>query len=96
MYFIFDSYDSSTNSYDWLTGDWRQRLALSLPFPEVRFDNSTQTLWSSDIPISHGDRVLTGGGESRYPERFKEFHELHLFWDICAAKESALSSVWRP
>ncbi len=86
VYFIIDSYDSSTNSYDWLTGDRRQRLALSLPYPEVRFDNSTQTLWSSDIPISHGDRVLTGGGEGRYTEGGKEFHEMHLFWDICAAQ----------
>ncbi len=86
VYFIFDSYDSSTNSYDWLTGDRRVRIALSLPYPQVRFDESTQTMWSRDIPVSHGDRVLTGGGDGSYTVGGKEPHELHLFWDACSAQ----------
>ena len=59
VYFYFDP--------DPLSEDARPgRLALSLPYPRVRFDESTQTLWSRDIPISHGDRVLTGGNEGGY------------------------------
>ena len=64
----------------------RERLVLSLPYPEVRFDEGTQTLWSGDIPISHGDRVLTGGGDGLNTVGGKEPDELHLFWDVCAAQ----------
>ena len=79
VYFYFDQ--------NYLSEDVRPgRLALSLPYRWVRFDESTQTLWSRDIPISHGDRVLTGGNEGRYTAGGKELHELHLFWDVCAAQ----------
>jgi hypothetical protein len=67
-------------------GTMSGRLALSLPYPRVRFDESTQTLWSRDIPISHGDRVLTGGSDGSYTVGGKELHELHLFWDFCTAQ----------
>ncbi len=63
-----------------------RRIALSLPYPEVRFDESTQTLWNGDIPISHGDRVLTGGADGRTTQGGKEPLELHLFWNACAAQ----------
>lgn len=62
-----------------------RRIALSLPYPWVRFDESTQTLWYGDIPISHGDRVLTGGADGRTTQGGKEPQELHLFWNACAA-----------
>jgi hypothetical protein len=62
----------------------RERLALSLPYPKVRFDESTQTLWSGDIPIFHGDRIEAGGG-GLYTVGGKKPDDLHLFWDVCAA-----------
>jgi hypothetical protein len=62
-----------------------RRLALSLPYPRVRFDDSTQTLWSGDIPIAHGDRVLTGGNEIFQTVEGKDPDEMHLFWDVCTA-----------
>lgn len=78
VYFIFDP--------DPLSADgMRRRLALSLPFPKVRFDESTQTLWSGDIPIAHGDRVLTGGNEISQTVEGKDPDEIHLFWDVCTA-----------
>ncbi len=67
-----------------------ERLALSLVYPEVRFDENSQTLWNSlwgyDIPIVHGDRVIVGA--TVLLETFegnKEPDDLHLFWDACAA-----------
>ena len=63
----------------------RLRLALSLPYPKVRFEEGTQTLWSGDIPIAHGDRVLTGGNEIFQDVEGKEPDEMHLFWDVCTA-----------
>lgn len=70
---------------DYRSADGRRfRLALSLPYPDVRFDESTQTLWNGDIPISHGDRVGAGGGSS-YDVGGKEHYDLYLFWDACAA-----------
>jgi hypothetical protein len=63
-----------------------RRIALSLSYPRMRFDESTQTLWNGDIPISHGDRVLTGGADGRSTQGGKEPHELHLFWNACAAQ----------
>ena len=78
VYFTFDS--------DYLLPDGqRDRVALSLPYPETRFEESTQTLWSGDVPIRHGDRVLTGGNEGSFTIGGKARHELHLFWDVCAA-----------
>ena len=62
----------------------RGRLALSLSYPEARFDEDTQTLWYGDIPIAHGDRVLTGGGEN-YTVGGKQPSDLHLFWNACTA-----------
>lgn len=78
VYLIFDP-DS------FLADGERLRLALSLPYPKVRFDEDTQTLWSGDIPIAHGDRVLTGGNEIFQTVEGKEPDEMHLFWDVCTA-----------
>jgi len=78
VYLIFDQYRLSTDGM-------RRRLALSLPYPEVRFDENTQTLWSGDIPIAHGDRVLAGGNEIFQTVGGKEPDEMHLFWDVCTA-----------
>ena len=66
-----------------------RRLALSLLYPEERFDKSSRTLWTSlwgyDIPISHGDRVVVSSDPLRETIGDKEPHELHLFWDVCPA-----------
>ncbi|MCY4036753.1 MAG: hypothetical protein OXF64_04800, partial [bacterium] len=65
-----------------------RRIALSLPYPAVRFDESTQTIWNGEIPISHGDRVLAGGADGRSTQGGKEPQEVHLFWNACAAQGS--------
>ncbi len=66
-----------------------RRLALSLIYPDVRFDESTYTLWNPlwryDIPISHGDRVIVGSHPYGETVGGKEPGDLHLFWDACAA-----------
>ncbi|MCY4163065.1 MAG: hypothetical protein OXE93_02430 [bacterium] len=80
VYLVFDS-DPSRE----LLGGELERLAISLPYPQVRFDEKTHTLWNGDVPISHGDRVLTGGGRGSYMIGGKEPHELYLFWDACPA-----------
>ena len=85
VYFIFDP-DSRALLDGQLT-----RLAWSLPYPLVRFDENTQTLWYRDIPIFHGDRVLTGGNEGAEKVGGKEIHELHLFWDACNAHGIAIT-----
>ena len=66
-----------------------RRLALSLRYPEVRFDEDSLTLWNPlweyDIPISHGDRVIVSSDPLLETIGDKEPHELHLFWDVCPA-----------
>ncbi len=67
-----------------------RRLALSLLYPDIRFDESTHTLrnprWGKyDIPISHGDRVIVGSRSYDETVGGKEPGDLHLFWDACAA-----------
>ena len=66
-----------------------RRLALSLRYPEVRFDEDNQTLWNPlwdyDIPVSHGDRVIVSSDPLFETIGDKEPHELHLFWDVCSA-----------
>ncbi len=70
-----------------------RRLALSLIYPDVRFDESTYTVWNpwleDDIPISHGDRVFVGAHPFGETVGGKEPGDLHLFWDACAAHASA-------
>lgn len=75
--------------------EWEgRRLALSLLYPDVRFDESTQTLWTPvweyDVPISHGDRVIVDSDPLRETIGDKEPHELHLFWDACPAHAVAI------
>lgn len=79
VYFYSDLNDLSVDGVG-------RRIALSLSYPRVRFDEGSQTLWNGDIPISHGDRVLTGGADGRLTEGGKEPHELHLFWNACVAQ----------
>lgn len=66
-----------------------RRLALSLRYPEVRFDEDSLTLWNPlweyDIPISHGDRVIVSSDPLLETIGDKEPHELHHFWDVCPA-----------
>ena len=71
--------------------EWEgRRLALTLSYPKVRFDKRTQTLWNPwlgevDIPIAHGDRVIVSSDPLYETIGDKEPHEMHLFWDACAA-----------
>ena len=70
--------------------EWEgRRLALSLIYPDARFDESTRTLWNPlwdyDIPISHGDRVIVASNPLDEDIGDKDPHELHLFWDHCPA-----------
>ena len=72
-----------------------RRLALSLPYPQTRFDESNQTMWiqwpirpkswSYNIPIAHGDRVIAAPTVVLDKIGGKEPQELHLFWDACPA-----------
>ncbi len=67
-----------------------RRLALQLLYPDVRFDEETQTLWNLlwgeyDIPISHGDRVIVRAEPFSEDIGGKEPGDLHLFWDVCPA-----------
>ncbi len=66
-----------------------RRLALSLIYPDVRFDEDTYTLWNpwgeDDIPISHGDRVIVSSDPLDEMIGGKEPGDLYLFWDACAA-----------
>lgn len=54
-----------------------RRLALSLSYPQARFDESAQTLWNSDIPVTHGthgarqaEPMTTQRKEARSPTNF--------------------------
>ncbi|WP_420434654.1 hypothetical protein [Candidatus Poriferisocius sp.] len=76
-----------------------RRLALSLLYPEVRFDEDNQTLWNpelwddyDDIPIAHGDRVIVSSDPLLEDIGDKEPHELHLFWNACPAH--GIASPW--
>ena len=77
-----------------------RRLVLSLLYPQVRFDESTQSLWSPwredvDIPIAHGDRVIVSSDPFDETIGGKEPSELHLFWDVCAAHARAKpAGIW--
>lgn len=94
--------------YDSLANWEGRRLALSLPFPQMRLDENDQTLWmlwpirpkqwSYDIPIAHGDRVIASPSVIFDTIEGKKPHELHLFWDACPAHalarpEGLLTSV---
>ena len=89
-------------AYDSLANWEGRRLALSLPYPQTRVDENNQTLWSQwpirpkmwsyDIPISHGDRVIAGPTVVFDRIGGKEPHELHLFWDVCPAHAVAVES----
>ena len=70
--------------------EWEgRRLALSLIYPDVRFDEGSRTLWNPlweyDVPVSHGDRVIVASDPLFEDVGGKEPHELHLFWDLCPA-----------
>lgn len=70
--------------------EWEgRRLALSLIYPDARFDENTRTLWNPlweyDIPVSHGDRVIVASDPLFEDIGDKEPHDLHLFWDLCPA-----------
>ncbi|MCY3635480.1 MAG: hypothetical protein OXH23_07730 [bacterium] len=76
-----------------------KRLALALRYPEVRLDESNQTLWNPlweyDIPITHGDRVIVSSDPIFETIGDKEPHELHLFWDVCPAHAIAIpGGLW--
>ncbi|WP_419850985.1 hypothetical protein [Candidatus Poriferisocius sp.] len=87
--------------YDSLAKWEGRRLALSLPYPQIRFDESNQTLWiqwptrpklwSYDIPIAHGDRVIAAPTVVFDTIGGKEPHDLHLFWDVCPAHAVAVA-----
>ena len=93
--------------YDSLANWEGRRLALSLPYPQTRLDESDQTLWmiwpirskqwSYDIPIAHGDRVIAAPTVNFDTIGGKEPQELHLFWGLCpahaVAAESSFASV---
>ena len=70
--------------------EWEgRRLVFSLRYPEVRFDESTQTLWNPwrediDIPIAHGDRVIVSSDPFDETIGGKDPNETHLFWHTCA------------
>ena len=57
-------------------------VLLSLPFPQVRYDQTTKTLWNGDIgPIKSGDRVIIDPISqpnyyaARSYGRYKEYYE---------------------
>ncbi len=80
--------------------NWKgRRLALSLRYPEVRFDENNQILWNPlwdyDIQIAHGDRVIVSSDPYLEDIGDKEPHELHLFWDVCSAHAVAVpAGLW--